>query len=133
MDSASRPSPSPSRTSERWTWSAIWESTSPRAITWASPSRSRRSGPRDPLKRDQEGLVGGARPLLQADLAGAVAAEVGVVARARELCRLLGRRRLRQLRMEHPAVARHPAAGCPDRLNDLLGHRRGDFTQLALE
>src|SRR5882757_961054 len=131
--SASRRSPNSSRTSGPWRWFASWASTSRRVTTWASPSRSRRSGPADPLERDQKGFVGGAGRLLQADLTGAVAAEVRVVIGAGELHCLLSRRGPRQLRVEHPAVAGHAAAGRADRLDHLIGHRSGDLAELALE
>src|SRR5882724_6943470 len=101
-DSASRRSLSSSPTRRLWTWFESWASTSLRGTTWASPSRSRRSGPRraaDPLQRDQEGLVGGAGRALQADLAGPVAAQVRVVLRAGQLGGLLGRGRRGELRV----------------------------------
>src|SRR5215213_1713648 len=54
----------------------------------------------DQLQWDQERLVGRAGPLLQRDLAGAVAAQVGVVLRPCQLRRLLGGRGLGQLGVE---------------------------------
>ena len=87
----------------------------------------------DPLERDHEGLIGGAGRLLQSDLAGPVAAQIRVVAAAGELGGLVGRRRGGELRMEHPPVPRHPAAGGPDRLDHPIGHRLGDLAEVPLE
>src|SRR5215210_5352879 len=87
----------------------------------------------DQLQRDHERLVRRAGPLLQRDLAGAVAADVGVVFGAGELRRLLGGRRRGQLRVQQPAVTGHAAAGRADRLHDLVRDRAGDLAQLPLQ
>ena len=93
------------------------------------PTPLRRPG--RPLERDQERLVGLARSLLQADLAGAVAADVRVVVGARQLRCLVGRRRPRQLRVEHSPVAGEAAAGGADRRLRLVGDRCAERLELA--
>src|SRR5450759_4000601 len=66
---------------------------------------------REPLEQQHEGAVGASGGLLQADLAGPVAAQAGAHIQSVELLGDLLERREGQLGVEQAAVSGRPAAG----------------------
>ncbi len=87
----------------------------------------------EPLEQEDEGLVALAGRAAEADLAGAVAGEVGVEAPAGQLGGLRGGRGGGQLRVAEAAVAGEAAAGGGGGDVDVLGERAGEPAQARRE